>query len=225
MDLGFKLSALRKDKGLTIKRTAEEIGVNHHSLGNYESGRRNPDLETLVKIAKYYGVSTDFLLDNTKKGKEKEEKKVEYGEYIDLFDKKTVPVIDVYFASTTGEFDKKRIEDVTVLPKEINADYCVVAKNDLMAPTIEKGDIVAISRTKWETSKRRIILFDIDGKKIFRYLFTEIVTEIFPTNEKTSYLKLVVNLEDEKPIIIREDPKEFIKKSFVGAVTAIIKKR
>ena len=225
MDLGFKLSALRKDKNLTIKQASESVGISNFSLANYESGRRKPDLETLVNIATFYDVSVDFLLDNIKKAKENKNKKGEYEEFINIFNKKIVPIIDIVNTNTDGNYEKKKIKDITILPDDIIADYCVEAKNDIMAPTIEKGDIVAISRKKWDTTKRRIILFDLDGKKVFRYLFYETDGEIFPNPGKTTNLKLVKHIEDENPIKIEEDPKEFIKKTFVGAVTAIIKKR
>lgn len=41
---------------------AHEIGISRQSYGFYETGKREPDLNTLIKIARYFGVSTDYLL-------------------------------------------------------------------------------------------------------------------------------------------------------------------
>ena len=57
-----QLSILRKSKGLTQKEIAEHIGVSRQAYANYESGNREPDFKTLLKLAEYLDVSTDYLL-------------------------------------------------------------------------------------------------------------------------------------------------------------------
>ncbi|MCM3754617.1 MULTISPECIES: helix-turn-helix domain-containing protein [Bacillus subtilis group] len=60
-----KLIALRKSKKLTQEEMAEKIGVHRGTYANYERGHRQPDYETLVKIADFFEVSTDYLLRGT----------------------------------------------------------------------------------------------------------------------------------------------------------------
>lgn len=43
-------------------KVAEDIGITQRTYSNYESGRRQPDPETLLKIADYFNVSVDYLL-------------------------------------------------------------------------------------------------------------------------------------------------------------------
>ena len=60
--IGEKIKALRKQKGITAKKVAEALNILPDTYRNYETGRREPNLETLSNIAEYFGVSTDYLL-------------------------------------------------------------------------------------------------------------------------------------------------------------------
>lgn len=59
---GEKLADLRKDCHLDQKELAKELGVSHHTISSYERGRSQPNHEMLVKIARYFDVSLDYLL-------------------------------------------------------------------------------------------------------------------------------------------------------------------
>lgn len=63
--VGKKLKLLREEKGETIAEAAEGIGVKKSSLRAYESGRKTPGDNVLEKFAKYYGVSEDFISEET----------------------------------------------------------------------------------------------------------------------------------------------------------------
>ncbi|MTI48256.1 MAG: helix-turn-helix transcriptional regulator [Firmicutes bacterium] len=62
MSLGKRLKCLRNDEDKTQKQIAEILGIGHHALSYYERDEREPDIKTLVKIADYYNVTTDYLL-------------------------------------------------------------------------------------------------------------------------------------------------------------------
>lgn len=55
------LSAYRV-QGLTFEKMTEEIGIGRSSMSTYYSGLRLPGAENLIKLADYFGVSTDYLL-------------------------------------------------------------------------------------------------------------------------------------------------------------------
>lgn len=65
----LKLRELRKNCGLTMKELGAEIGVAESTISQYETGKRQPDYETLLKLGEFFGVSVDFLLtgDESKK--------------------------------------------------------------------------------------------------------------------------------------------------------------
>ena len=62
-----KLKTLRENANLLQKELACELNVTSQTISGWEIGRTTPDYETLVKIAQYFQVSTDFLLNNNSK--------------------------------------------------------------------------------------------------------------------------------------------------------------
>lgn len=56
------LAVLRKEQGLSQQKLASDIGLARNTICQYESGNRVPDVSTLVLLADYFGVSTDYLL-------------------------------------------------------------------------------------------------------------------------------------------------------------------
>lgn len=57
-----RLSELRKEKGVTQDEIANEINVKRTTIANYETGKRAPDYETLIRLADIYGVSCDYII-------------------------------------------------------------------------------------------------------------------------------------------------------------------
>lgn len=60
--LGEKIRELRNALGLNQEELAEELKITSKSIQRYESGHSRPDTYTLVKLATYFDVSTDYLL-------------------------------------------------------------------------------------------------------------------------------------------------------------------
>ena len=58
---------LRTSSGLTQAEIAEKLGISRSTIGMYETGAREPDFETLEKIADFFNVDIDFLLGRTDK--------------------------------------------------------------------------------------------------------------------------------------------------------------
>lgn len=56
------LTLLRKERGLTQKEAAANLGISQALLSHYEKGIRECGLDFVVKAAEYYGVSCDYLL-------------------------------------------------------------------------------------------------------------------------------------------------------------------
>ncbi|MDE7158230.1 MAG: helix-turn-helix transcriptional regulator [Clostridiales bacterium] len=62
-DFAQKLKELRLEKGLKQKEVSEALGLSKNAFTNYELGIREPSLDTLKKICKFFNVSSDYLLD------------------------------------------------------------------------------------------------------------------------------------------------------------------
>jgi len=67
--LSKRLKQLRDEKGVYQKDVAKFLGITTSAYGYYEQGERQPDPNTITKLAEYYNVSTDYLLgrSNTRK--------------------------------------------------------------------------------------------------------------------------------------------------------------
>ena len=62
MSFGQRLNELRKSRAIPARKLAETLGIGLRSYRAYESGDREPHFETLIKIADFFDVSTDYLL-------------------------------------------------------------------------------------------------------------------------------------------------------------------
>lgn len=60
--IGERLLDLRKDAGLTQDELAAQLNINKHSISSYERDKSEPPDAIKIEIAKYFGVSVDFLL-------------------------------------------------------------------------------------------------------------------------------------------------------------------
>lgn len=56
------LTLLRKERGITQKQAAQELGISQAQLSHYEKGIRECSLAFVVQVADYYDVSCDYLL-------------------------------------------------------------------------------------------------------------------------------------------------------------------
>ena len=57
-----RIKDLREDRDLRQLDVAQAIGIDQRSLSNYETGKTNPDSETVIKLANFFGVTCDYLL-------------------------------------------------------------------------------------------------------------------------------------------------------------------
>ena len=63
MNFGERLKTLRKGQKLTQQELANRLGVAKSVVSYYESGDRFPSYDVLIKIARTFRVTTDYLLD------------------------------------------------------------------------------------------------------------------------------------------------------------------
>ncbi|MGN1328327.1 MAG: helix-turn-helix domain-containing protein [Eubacterium sp.] len=57
-----KLSQLRKERGISQKKAATDLGISQALLSHYEKGIRECGLDFVIRCGEYYGVTTDYLL-------------------------------------------------------------------------------------------------------------------------------------------------------------------
>ena len=72
MMIGKKLKESRVNKNYSQGVVAEHLQISRQSISKWENDKSSPDLDNLVKLSNFYGVSTDDLLKRNKKEKEKD---------------------------------------------------------------------------------------------------------------------------------------------------------
>ena len=127
------LRSLRKSKGISMKKLGEYLGVSEGAISQYETGKREADYETVLKIAEYFGVTVDYLL----RGGEQQKNTV-------------IPVLGTIPAGIPME----AIEDI-IDYEEIPEAMCnggkeyfgLLVKGDSMYPDYLDGDTVIVQKT------------------------------------------------------------------------------
>lgn len=62
---GERLKSLRKEKGLKQEELAKVVGCTQRKISYMERGATEPDLQTLLKLADFFGVTIDYLCGRT----------------------------------------------------------------------------------------------------------------------------------------------------------------
>ena len=58
-----RIRDLREDRDISQQQMAKHLNISQSTYSRYESGYLDVPSEVLIKLAKYYGVSTDYILD------------------------------------------------------------------------------------------------------------------------------------------------------------------
>lgn len=61
----MRLKELRKQHNISQLKLAMDLQLNQNAVSRYETGVREADYSTLIKIADYFDVSIDYLLERT----------------------------------------------------------------------------------------------------------------------------------------------------------------
>ena len=105
-----RIRALREKTGMSARKFAEEMGMKYTTYYGYETGSREPGSDSIVALAKYYNVTTDYIL-----GIEKSPAPVE----TDTGDKRLDGIIDCYHRlNEAGKDDlAKHADHLTYIPE------------------------------------------------------------------------------------------------------------
>lgn len=60
--LGENIRRLRQERGLCQEELGRRIGASKQSVSNWENGNITPSIDLLLRLADFFGVSTDYLL-------------------------------------------------------------------------------------------------------------------------------------------------------------------
>ena len=162
-----RLRFLRNEKGESLEKIAKYLNVTIQTVSNYENEKRDMTPETILKLAEYFGVSTDFLLGKTDTRNNKD---------IDIKDKK-IYMCPVYGRIAAGqpnwaeECIEGRIPVDPDLMDIVNPDECYFLRvnGESMNKEIKNGAYALIRKTDFvENGEIAVVLvngFDATLKK------------------------------------------------------------
>ena len=61
----MRLRDLREDRDLTQKQVADFLSIKQNTYSQYENGVRQLPIDLLIRLSRYYTVSTDYILELT----------------------------------------------------------------------------------------------------------------------------------------------------------------
>lgn len=118
--LGDRLRYLREQRDLGQKEAAESLGISGTVLSRYESGARTPDTATLVRLARFYGVTTDYLLGTKARGADPEDE--EWRELMDKIRTKGMELEATALLRASGKLSKTQLRNLLSVFEMIEAD-------------------------------------------------------------------------------------------------------
>lgn len=62
MNLADRIQQLRKARGLSQEKLAEHLGVSRQAVTKWENGQSTPDVDKIIAMSDFFGVTTDYLL-------------------------------------------------------------------------------------------------------------------------------------------------------------------
>ncbi len=145
---------------------AKAIGLSRSTIGMYETGKREPDFETLETIADYFNVTIAYLL-----GKE-DTSMISIPNIIPLPKMKKVPLVGTIACGEPILADEN-IEAFINMPEEVGATFALRCKGDSMINArIFDGDIVYIrQQPDVENGEIAAVLIGDEAtlKKVYKY--------------------------------------------------------
>ncbi|WP_028552450.1 helix-turn-helix domain-containing protein [Paenibacillus sp. UNC451MF] len=99
MRYGQRIAKLRSKGYMTQEELAYKVGITRSALSHYENNRREPDYETIQKIADIFGVSIDYLMGRTENPGSHMDYTDEFINYLELSDE---AIMDKFILTIDG---------------------------------------------------------------------------------------------------------------------------
>ncbi|HOV69028.1 MAG TPA: XRE family transcriptional regulator [Clostridia bacterium] len=135
-----RLRELRKNMGISMKKLGEIIGVAESTISLYETGKREPDNETLIRLANYFDVTVDYLLGRTIP---KDAIPVDESDFVQ------VPILGSVRAGADGIVQQEIIGYESTMRSSVRSGesyFWLEVKGDSMYPVFQAGDFVLVKR-------------------------------------------------------------------------------
>ena len=160
-----RLSQLRQEKGLNMREAARRLNMPYTTYVNYEKGTREPNSETLIALAEFYGVSIDYLLCKSSAPSGGD---IPPG-FQPLPELVQVPLVG-RIACGSPITAEQNIKCYIGVPAAWRADFALECHGDSMSPTICDGDVVCI-RSQPEVEQGQIAAVRIGEEATLKHCY------------------------------------------------------
>ncbi len=154
----MKLKELRKQKGLTQDKLSKILGVSRTTISMWESESNQPDNDTLIKLANFFNVSTDYLIGREISTESRKGVKIPvYGRVAagipidaieDILDYEEITEEE----ARKGEYFALKIKGRSMEPRIYNGDVVIVRQQSV----VDNGDIAIVLINGEEATCKKI---------------------------------------------------------------------
>ena len=200
------LKILRKRKGVLQKEVAEYLGVSLAAYNHYESGRTQPDIETLRKLADYFDVTVDALVGRSNIPEFTNIYKLDKDDTNLKQNTVLIPILGRVLGGYDGIAEQEimgylEIEESIV--KKYPGCFALKVRGKSMEPEIYDGDTVIVRPCSTVPSGSvAIICIGGDEGTIKRVKITKDGLTLIPTNNQYKPITYTPEQIDQLPIII-----------------------
>ena len=167
-----RLKFLREEKGLFQSDIAKFLGVSISAVGFYENEKRDMSPDTIVKLANYFGVSTDYLL-----GKSNNRNS-------DVLISK-IPILGTVKAGYDWLAEENIIDYITLKENIPNVGeyYALRITGDSMLPLLAEGDLVIVhDQDDVESGQTAVVLINGEETTVKKVVKTNEGIELHAMN-------------------------------------------
>lgn len=82
MNISDRIQSLRKMKGISQEELADKIGVSRQAVSKWENEQSIPDLDKVIIMSEYFGVTTDYILKGIERTQQLENKNFSTGQIL-----------------------------------------------------------------------------------------------------------------------------------------------
>lgn len=194
--LSDMLTYLRKRKGLSQQELANTLKISRSAIGMYETGKREPDLETLEVFADFYNVDMNTLTGKSPV-KEQTNKLPNNAVPIDFSHLKRIPILG-RIAAGAPIYAEENIEGYTFTDLNGSAEYFAlrVRGDSMNAVRIYDGDLVIVRRQDIvENGEIAAVLIEQEAT-LKRFSRSGDIITLMPQSTNPEHKPLVYNLKD-----------------------------
>lgn len=135
---GNVLKTLRESIGMNQEELSEKFGISKSTIGMYETNKREPNFELLKEFARFFNVSTDYLLEQIKK------------DDLSNFDIIQIPLLGKIAAGYPTQMFADVIDYIDIPADMARGDkelFALKTTGKSMEPNFIEGDILIFEKT------------------------------------------------------------------------------